>query len=132
MKKYHIIFNGLCLLLSSCAVPVTYFGDKLTQTTAADVDYPAHDVTYFGDKLTPTTAVDVYYSAHDVAKQYKVIGHLAYLYANSQDVIKAKLITYAQKIGADAIVIKGSTIDTNGTFSGGSDVVNADALKYTK
>ena len=106
MKNYHIIIIGLCLLLSSCA--------------------PA--INYFGDKLPPTTSVDVFYSAHDVTKPYKVIGHLSYLYVDSQDVIKAQLTAYAQKIGADALIITGSTIN-NGSKSG-SDVVNADAVKY--
>jgi len=108
MRNLHIFtIAGLCLLLSSCAT-----------------------VTYFGDTVTPaTTNVDVFYSAHDVTKQYKVIGHLNYPYSGSQDVVKAKFVAYAQKIGADAIVITGSTVNTNGTT--GSDVVNADALKYT-
>jgi hypothetical protein len=107
MKKYHIIIlASFCLLLSSCA-----------------------QVIYFGDKLAPTTNVDVFYSAHDVTKQYKVIGHLNYPYGGNQDAVKAKFVAYAQKIGADAVVITGSTIDTNGKT--GSDVVNADALKYT-
>jgi hypothetical protein len=108
MKNLHIfIIAGLCLLLSSCAT-----------------------VTYFGDTVTPaTTNVDVFYSAHDVTKPYKVIGHLNYLYGGDQATVKAKFVAYAQKIGADAIVIIGRTIDTGGKT--GSDVVNADALKYT-
>jgi len=109
MKNLHIfIIAGLCLILSSCAT-----------------------VTYFGDTVTPaTTNVDVFYSAHDVTKQYKVIGHLNCTDNGNQDAIKANLVAYAQKIGADAIVITGRSIDTNG--KSGSDVVNADALKYTK
>ena len=108
MKKYHIILVCICILFSSCG---TY-------------------VKYFGDKLGPTTSVDVFYSEHDVAKPFKVIGHLTDLYPGKQDVIKAQLVAYAQSIGADAIVITGSTVETNGK-TGGSDVVNAEALKYT-
>ena len=105
MKNYHIIIIGLCLLLSSCVVPITYFGDK----------------------LTPTTSVDIYYSAHDVTKQYKVIGHLTIPNNNRQDQIKAQLSAYAKNIGADAIVITG----TDATKDSQDAVVNADALKYT-
>ena len=108
MKNYHILFLSLCLLLSSCAAVAP---------------------SYFGDKLPPTTSVDVYYSAHDVTKQYKVIGHLT-LENFGQEWVKAKFIAYAKTIGADAIIITGSTVDLSGK-SGGSDIVNADALKYT-
>jgi 5,10-methylenetetrahydrofolate reductase len=83
--------------------------------------------TYFGDKLPPTTAVDLYYSAHDVKRPYKVIGHLT-IPNIGQEAVKAKLINYAKTIGADAIVITGNTVN-DGTKSG-SDIVNADALKY--
>ena len=108
MKNLHIfVIAGLCLLLSSCAT-----------------------VSYFGDTLTPaTTNIDVFYSTHDVTKQYKVIGHLNYPDSDSPDVVKAKFVAYAQKIGADAIVITGSSVDTRG--QSGSNVINADALKYT-
>jgi len=106
MKNYHILFIiSLCLLLSSCGT-----------------------VSYLGDKLPPTTSVDVYYSQHDVTRQFKVIGHLTC--ANGDvDYDKALLTAYAKKIGADAIVITGSTVDNSGKYS--SNVVNADALKYT-
>jgi hypothetical protein len=109
MKNYHILIICLCLFLASCGLAAP---------------------TYFGDKLTPTTNVDVFYSAHDVTRQYKVIGHLTYGYGGSQDAIKAKFVSYAQKVGADAVVITGSTVDINGK-AGETDVVNADALKYT-
>lgn len=104
MKKLHYFVIGLCLLASACS-PVVYFGDRL----------PA------------TTAVDVYYSAHDVTRQYKVIGHLNCAYG-PQEKVKKYLTDYAKKIGADAIVITGSTVTDAGKNS--SDVVNADALKY--
>jgi len=108
MKNLHIfILAGLCLLLSSCAT-VNYFGDTITP---------------------PTTNVDVFYSAHDVTRPYRVIGHLNWAYGGKQDLVKSKFVDYAKKIGADAVVITGSTVDTNGKT--GSDVVNADALKYT-
>ncbi|MBV8388294.1 MAG: hypothetical protein JO080_00685 [Mucilaginibacter sp.] len=84
---------------------------------------------YFGDKLPPTTSVDLFYSAHDVKQPYKVIGHLTM--ANlGQETVKNKMRDYAKTIGADAIVITGNTIDNGGKY--GSDVVNADALKYEK
>ncbi len=110
MKNYHIIIFGLCLLLSSCATIM---------------------VTYFGDRLTPTTSVDIYYSEHDVIKPYKVIGHLnCPNYGPSyQDKEKAQLSDYAKKIGADAIVITGVTVNNGGTNA--LDVLNANALKYT-
>lgn len=108
MKNYHILLVSLCVLvLSSCG---------LVQPT------------YFGDKLPATTNVDIYYSTHDVKQQYKVIGHLT-IPNMGQDQVKVKLSDYAKTIGADAIVITGNTVDTNGKY-GGSDVVNADALKY--
>jgi hypothetical protein len=106
--KNHIIIISLCFLLSACSV-IT----------------PA----YFGDKYPPTTSVDIYYSAHDVKQPYKVIGHLT-LPNIGQDSVKSKFVAYAKTIGADAIVITGNTIDTGGKV--GSDVVNADALKYDK
>lgn len=104
MKNYQIALISLCLLLSSCAVPVAYFGDK----------------------LTPTNSIDIFYSAHDVTRQYKVIGHLTYPNF-TQDEVKAKLSAYAKTIGADAIVITG----TDATKNDQAAVVNADALKYT-
>lgn len=107
MKNHKTYLLSLCLLLSSCvAMP-----------------------SYFGDKLTPTTAVDVYYSAHDVQKNYKVIGHLNMPNGN-QDVVKEKLTAYAKKIGADAIIITGNTVNNSLKYT--SDIVNADALKYTR
>ena len=84
--------------------------------------------TYFGDKLPPTTSVDMYYSAHDVKQTYKVIGHLTIPNAIGQDSVKARFKAYAKTIGADAVVITGN----NGVDSKYStDMVNADALKYT-
>jgi 5,10-methylenetetrahydrofolate reductase len=108
MKNYHVLFISLCLLLASCGII---------------------QPTYFGDKLPPTTSVDIFYSAHDVKQQYKVIGHLT-IPNIGQEKVKAKLMEYAKTIGADAIVITGNTVDTGGKY--GSDVVNADALKYDK
>jgi hypothetical protein len=105
MKNYQILMAGLLLFLSSCAVP-----------------------SYFGDKLAPTTSVDLFYSTHDVTKPYRVIGHLNFPNGN-QDEVKEQLIAAAKKVGADAIVITGSTVNNGGRFS--SDVVNAEALKYT-
>jgi len=105
MKNYHIIIlSGFCMLLSACAVPVTYFGDK----------------------LTPTSTIDIYYSAHDVKKEYKVIGHLTCQNTINQERVKAELSEYAKKIGADAVVILG----TDATKNDQAAVVNADALKY--
>jgi hypothetical protein len=106
MKNYQIATLALCLLLTSCAVPVTYFGDR----------------------LTPTTNIEIYYSAHDVKQQYKVIGHLTCANSNNQEAVKSKLSAYAEQIGADAIVILG----TDATKDNQAAVVNADALKYNK
>jgi hypothetical protein len=104
MKAYHIVIISFCLLLSACT-----------------------PVAYLGDQLPPTTSVDIYYSAHDVTKQYKVIGHLT-CQNGGVDFVKAHLSDYAKKIGADAVVITGSTIAGSG--KNGTDIVNADALKY--
>lgn len=84
---------------------------------------------YFGDKLPPTTSVDLFYSTHDVKQPYKVIGHLT-IPNIGQEAVKGKMLDYAKTIGADAIVITGSTVDNSGKFS--SSIVNADALKYEK
>jgi hypothetical protein len=105
MKNYHLILIGFCLFLSSCTAMVSYFGDR----------------------ATPTTTVDVFYSAHDVKKDYKVLGHLN-CPNGGQETVKSLLIDKAKSIGADAIVITGSTVDASGKYT--SDVVNADALKY--
>lgn len=104
MKNYHILLLGICLFLSSCVT-----------------------VTYFGDTLPATTSVEIYYSAHDVKKDYKVIGHLNCPGGN-QETVKGLLMNKAKTIGADAIVITGSTVDASGKYT--SDIVNADALKY--
>ena len=106
MKNYLLIALAFCFLLSACRVI---------------------QPDYFGEKYPPTTNVDVFYSSHDVKKDYKVIGHMN-LSNFGQDSVKSKFVRYAKSIGADAIVITGSTI--NNSVKGGSDVVNADALKY--
>jgi histidyl-tRNA synthetase len=104
MKNYLPLIAGFSLLLSSCAVPITYFGDR----------------------LSPTTAVDIYYSTHDVKREYKVIGHLTCENFPKQEDVKQKLSEYAKTIGADAVVILG----TDATKNNQAAVVNADALKY--
>jgi hypothetical protein len=84
---------------------------------------------YFGDKLPPTTSVDIYYSAHDVKPQYHVMGHMT-IQNIGQDKVKAKFVDYGKSIGADGVIITGNTVDDGGKY--GSDVVNADAIKYDK
>ena len=106
MKNYHFVIVALCLLLSACAIPVTYFGDR----------------------LQPTNNVEIYYSAHDVKREYKVIGHLTCANCNDQETVKTQLVNYARQIGADAIIIVGSDATKNGQDA----VINADALKYDK
>jgi archaellum component FlaG (FlaF/FlaG flagellin family) len=106
MKKHHLIILGLCFLLSACVI---------------------NNPTYFGDKFSPTRNIDIFYSTHDVKKDFKVIGHMNYPNVG-QDVVKDKFVSYAKTIGADAIVITGNTVDNSG--KSGSDVVNADVLKY--
>jgi len=106
MKNYQIFLISLGVLFSACT-----------------------PVAYFGDKLPPTTSIDIYYSAHDVTKQYKVIGHLT-CQNGGIDYVKQHLSTYAKKIGADAVVITGSTVAGSGKNA--SDIINADALKYDK
>ena len=53
---------------------------------------------------------------------------MTYPYAG-QDFVKKQMSNYAMKIGADAIIITGSTVTNSGSNS--SNVINADALKYT-
>jgi len=106
MKNHLLIIAVFCFFLSACAVSMP---------------------SYFGDKFPPTTNVDIFYSTHDVKKEYKVIGHMNYPNIG-QEAVKDKFIAYAKSIGADAIVITGNTVN-DGTKSG-SDVVNADVLKY--
>jgi|SRR6185503_978631 len=108
MKNYHFFVIGLCLLLSSCSLAITYIGETATP---------------------PTTSVDVFYSEHDVTSHFKVLGHMSYPYGGNQEVVKKQLTNYAKKIGADAIVITGSTVSETNKSS--SDYVNAEALKYT-
>lgn len=84
---------------------------------------------YFGDKLPPTSSVDLFYSTLDVKQPYKVIGHLT-IPNIGQEMVKNKLKDYAKTIGADAIVVTGNTV--NDGMKSGSDIVNADALKYEK
>jgi len=54
---------------------------------------------------------------------------MSYPYGGDQEVVKKQLTNYAKKIGADAIVITGSTVSETNKSS--SDYVNAEALKYT-
>lgn len=104
-KNYLFIIISFCFLLASCAFPVTYLGDR----------------------LTPTSSIDFFYSAHDVKTNYKVIGHLVCNNVRESQV-KQSLIEYGKKIGADAIVLLGTS--ANGDTPAG--MVNADALKYIK
>lgn len=83
---------------------------------------------YFGDRLPPTSSVDLSYSTCDVTQPYRVIGHLTFPNIGQQ-AVKGKLVAYAKTIGADAVVITGNTVGTGGKY--GSDVVSADALKYS-
>ena len=105
MKPLKLLIVGLCLLLSSCG-----------------------SVTYFGDTLAPTSSVDIYYSAHDVKKDYNVIGHLSFVnyFQNDQEYVKAKLSAYAKKIGADGMIILGTTAVEDAA----DGIIKADALKY--
>ncbi|MBS1531505.1 MAG: hypothetical protein JSU01_14450 [Bacteroidetes bacterium] len=105
MKNYRFLFACLCLLLSSCA-----------------------EITYFGDRLPPTNAVDIYYSGHDVKKDYTIIGHLTLVNEMQvdQEHVKAKLAAYAKKIGADAVIILG----TSSAEDVADAIVRADAVKY--
>jgi hypothetical protein len=105
MKNLKYLIIGFGLLLSSCAVPVTYFGDT----------YPA------------TSSVEVYYSAHDLKREYKVIGHMSVNNAGwPQEKIRQRFVDYAKSIGADAVIITG----TQATRDNSTAAVNADALKY--
>src|ERR1700761_383576 len=105
MKPLKFIIVGLCLLLSSCG-----------------------PVTYFGDTLAPTSSVDIYYAAHDVKKDYTVIGHLSFVnyFQADQEQVKAKFTAYAKKIGANGIIIVGTTAVEDAA----DGIVKADALKY--
>jgi hypothetical protein len=105
MKSLKFLIVGLCLLLSSCGT-----------------------VTYFGDRLAPTSSVDIYYSAHDVKKDYTVIGHLSFVnyLQDDQEHIKARLSAYAKQVGADGIIIQGTTAVEDAA----DGIVKADALKY--
>jgi len=79
-RTYLVIIMSFCFLLASCALPVTYLGDR----------------------LTPTSSIDFFYSAHDVKVDYKVIGHLT-CGNGRENIVKSSLTEYAKKIGADAI-----------------------------
>ena len=105
MKPLKFLIVGFGLLLSSCG-----------------------SVTYFGDRLTPTSSVDIYYSAHDVKKDYTVIGHLSFVnyLQDDQEHIKARLSAYAKQVGADGIIIQGTTAVEDAA----DGIVKADALKY--
>ena len=82
-------------------------------------------VDYIGDKYPPSNSVEVFYSAHDVTKAYKVIGHMN-IPNVGQDKAKDAFIKYAKSIGADAVVITG----TSSTKDNQSAYITADALKY--
>ncbi len=103
MKNICIVFAAL--LFSSCAA-----------------------TSYMGDKFAATTNVDVFYAAKDVKRDYKVIGHIYASTALSSDKVKQSILTKAQAVGADGVIILG--LATEGTGKNATDVQQADAIKY--
>lgn len=76
---------------------------------------------YSGTKYQRTDHVDLYYSFNDVKRDYTVIGHLT-SHKYPDKIIERNLLTYAQKVGADAIILTGLDLTT--------DQEGAVALKY--
>ena|ERR1700754_1784893 len=103
MKTYALILVSFCLLITSCGQPIAYVGDTF--------------------KATPSVAV--FYSLHDVKRDYKIMGHIRSQYY-AQNSAKRKLIKFAQKAGADAIVF--APMDS--TKTNPTNRITADLLKY--
>lgn len=99
MKRFHFVLVILVLLIASCSLPPEYSGTKYKHTNH----------------------VDMYYSFNDVKRDYTVIGHLT-SHKYPDKITKRNLLTYAQKVGADAIILTGLDLTT--------DQEGAVALKY--
>jgi hypothetical protein len=99
MKRYLIILAVMALFASSCSIAPEYSGTKYKRT-----DH-----------------VDVYYSFNDVKRDYTVIGHLVSR-KYSDKIIQRNLISWAERVGADAIILTGTDITT--------EKVGAVVLKY--
>lgn len=76
---------------------------------------------YSGTKYKRTDHVDMYYSFNDVKRDYTVIGHLV-SHKYSDKITQRNLVSYAERIGADAIILTGLDLTT--------DQVGAVVLKY--
>jgi len=99
MKQYHFVLVILVLLMAACSLPPEYSGTKYKRT-----DH-----------------VDMYYSFNDVKRDYTVIGHLT-SHKYPDKITEHNLLAYAQKVGADAIILTGLDLTT--------DQEGAVALKY--
>ncbi len=90
MKKYLYLFV-LCILLTGCSQPITYNGQKFPKTKRTDI----------------------YYATGEVTRPYKVMGRFK-THKYSEGILKAELVNFGQKIGADAIIILGTdSVKTN-------------------
>jgi hypothetical protein len=98
IKKYSLLMAALCLIVSCEVVP-----------------------DYSGAKYKRTSKVDVYYSFDEVKRDYTVMGQLTG-HKYPPETVKKNLSGYAEKIGADAIVITG--------FNAATYKENAVAIKY--
>jgi hypothetical protein len=104
MKNYHLILISLCLLLSSCMLPLKYVGEK----------------------STPTTSLTVVSSADEIKKPYKVVGHLT-IHKYSPSIMRKYLEKEAKAVGADAIIIP-----SDSTLKSTHGPITVDVLKYDK
>src|ERR1700761_496474 len=90
MKRYHFILIIVLFFATSCSIAPQYSGTKYKRT-----DH-----------------VDVYYSFNDVKKDYTVIGHLT-SHKYSDQVTQRNLVSWAERVGADAIIMTGLDITTD-------------------
>ena len=89
-KQYHFILIVLAFFVSSCSIAPQYSGTKYKRT-----DH-----------------VDVYYSFNEVKKDYTVIGHLT-SHKYSDKITQRNLVNWAERVGADAIILTGLDLATN-------------------
>jgi hypothetical protein len=99
MKKPQLILITLCLFLIACSLPPQYTGYRL----------PA------------TKHVTVFYTAADAKMDYSVMGRLS-SHKYPLSIVVKNFSTYAQSIGADAIILLPVDAKSNRDY--------ADVLKY--
>jgi len=104
MKRSYHLFLTICLLLSSCSLPLEYNGKAFSPQT---------------------THIDVFYSADDAKMDYIVMGRLtSHKYA--LNIVINHFKAYAKKLGGNGIIIQ----HADGSKPGRENRIYADVISY--